>query len=102
MTDEEFAQVMALGHELSGVEFKGPGPLSDSRLVAQVVKAVLGMANRRDGGMVIIGVADRGSALEPVGTGDADLATWRYDAVADQVARLCRPRRQLRVGSQGV
>ena len=32
MTDEEFAQIMKLRHELGGVEFKGPGPVSDGRL----------------------------------------------------------------------
>lgn len=91
MTDEEFAQILALGHEMRGVEFKSPGPLSNERLMAQVVKAVLGMANRRDGGRVIIGVADNGSVLEPVGLGEDDLATWTYDAVGDQVARYADP-----------
>ena len=91
MTDEEFARTMALGHELRGIEFKGPGPLSDRRLVAQAVKAVLGMANRRDGGRVIIGVEDNRAVLKPVGLSDGDLATWTYDAVADQIARYADP-----------
>ncbi len=43
MTDEEFAQIMGLSRELRGVEFIGPGPLSNGRLVAQVVKGVLSM-----------------------------------------------------------
>jgi len=91
MTDQEFAETMSLGHETSGVEFKGPGPLSNGRLVAQVVKAVLGMANRRDGGRVIIGVDDDGSSINPVGLSDRDLGTWRHDYVADQIARYADP-----------
>lgn len=88
MTDEEFAQVMNLAHELTGVEFKGPGPSNEKRLFAQVVKAVLGMANRRDGGRVIIGVEDNESALNPVGLSESHLATWHYDEVADLIGTL--------------
>lgn len=91
MTDEEFAQVMSLSRELRGTEFKGPGASSNSRLLAQVVKAVLGMANRRDGGRVIIGVADSEGVLNPVGLRDADLDTWKYDVVADRIAVYADP-----------
>ncbi len=82
---------MALSHELSGVEFKGPGSLQDSRFVAQVVKAVLGMTNRRDGGSVIIGVRDDGGTLTLSGITADDLPSWTYDAVADQIARYADP-----------
>ena len=91
MNDADFARIMELGHELRGVEFKGPGPVSSGRLVAQVVKAVLGLANIRDGGRVIVGVEDNGNVLNPIGIGDDDLSTWTYDAVADQVARYADP-----------
>lgn len=91
MTDEEFAEELALGHETSGVEFKGPGPRSNRQLFAQVVRAVLGMANRRDGGRVIIGVEDNNGVLNPVGLIEHDLATWRYDHVADGIARYADP-----------
>ena len=82
---------MALGHELGGIEFKGPGPLTDRRLTAQVVRAMLGMANRRDGGNVIIGVVDREDLLNPVGIGGDELGSWVYDDLADQVARSADP-----------
>ena len=88
MTDEEFALTLESRQETTGIEFKGPGPLSDGRLVAQVVKAVLGMSNRLGGGRVIIGVRDDG---EPGGLSDADLPTWAYDAVANQIARYADP-----------
>ena len=94
MNDADFARIMELGHELRGVEFKGPGPVSSGRLVAQVVKAVLGLANIRDGGRVIVGVEDNGNVLNPIGIGDDDLSTWTYDAVADQVARYADPSSQ--------
>lgn len=91
MTDEEFAQIMSLAHEIRGVEFKGPGSSSDRRLFAQVVKAMLGMANRRDGGRVVIGVEDLGSVLNPIGLDTGQLATWNYDHVADRVAVYADP-----------
>lgn len=91
MTDEEFAQIISLAHEIRGVEFKGPGSSSDRRLFAQVVKAVLGMANRRDGGRVVIGVEDLGNALNPIGLDAGQLATWNYDHVADRVAVYADP-----------
>jgi len=91
MTDQEFAEILALGHEASGVEFKGPGKRSERRLFAQVVRAVLGMANRRGGGKVVIGVEDIGGVLNPAGLSQSDLATWRYDDVADGIAVYADP-----------
>ena len=91
MTDEEFARIVELGHELSGVEFKSPGPVSDGRLIAQVVKAMLDMCNRRDGGTVIIGVEENQGVLNQVGLSESEIAGWNYDAVADQVARYADP-----------
>ena len=86
MTDQEFAQILELDHETSGVEFKGPGPRSNPRLFTRVVRAVLGMANRRDGGRVIIGVEDNGGVLTPVGLSEEALITWRYDDIAAGIA----------------
>ncbi|MYA62205.1 MAG: ATP-binding protein [Dehalococcoidia bacterium] len=91
MTEEDFSRIMGLGHELSGVEFKSPGPMSNRRLVAQVIRAILGMCNRRDGGTVIIGVEDAQGVLNPVGLTEPDLSEWSYDALADQIARYADP-----------
>jgi predicted HTH transcriptional regulator len=49
------------------------------------------MANRRDGGRVIVGVAEGGSTLDPVGLSDPDIATWNYDDVAAGVAVYADP-----------
>ncbi len=91
MTDEDFIRIMELRHELSGVEFKGPGPISNRRLVAQVIRAILGMSNRRDGGIVIIGVEDSGGVLSPVGLMPSDLDGWTPDSLSDQVANYADP-----------
>lgn len=91
MTDEEFAAILEQRREASATEFKGPGRLGDGRLVAQVVKAVLGMSNRSGGGNVIIGVIANESTFNPVGLNGEELSTWSYDHVADQIARYADP-----------
>ena len=74
MTEQEFETLLAIGHELNGVEFKGRGARTDSAFLAGVIRAILGMANRRDGGFVILGVdAD---SLEPVGFEDDEVKAW--------------------------
>lgn len=89
MTEEQFAQILALGHETTGVEFKGPG--SRRALLAKVVRAVLGMANRRDGGLVIVGVEESGSTLIPKGLESDDLATWKQEDVTGALAAYADP-----------
>ncbi len=91
MTEEEFEARLTLGHEQRGVEFKGPGKRSDKPFFARVTRAVLGMANRRDGGQVIIGVQDNEGTLTPVGLSKPALATWKYDDVADALAVYADP-----------
>lgn len=89
--DKDFIEIMGLNHELNGVEFKSPGPVSNRRLVAQVIRAILGMSNRRDGGTIIIGVEDNQSVLNPVGLTPSDLGGWTYDALADRAANYADP-----------
>ena len=92
MTDEEFAAYLALRHELRGVEFKSSGSRDEKPFLAKVVRAMLGIANCRGGGFVILGVADTGSRLEPVGMTRGDLVTWeKYDHVADAVSAYADP-----------
>jgi len=91
MTDEEFAEIIALDYELPGIEFKGPALASDKHLFASVAKAVLGMANRRDGGHVIIGVKCSPSVVERIGLTEPQLRTWNYDDVASKLAEYAEP-----------
>ena len=91
MNDREFEDILALGHERRGTEFKGPGPRTDKYLFAKVARAVLGMVNRRDGGLVIIGVHDKNSVLKPVGLSTANLTTWNHDEVSTALAAYADP-----------
>ena len=56
-----------------------------------MVKAALGMANNRDGGNIVIGVAEEAGEVAKVGLEDSDLNSWSYDDFADQIARYADP-----------
>jgi predicted HTH transcriptional regulator len=93
MTEEEFMELLSYGREQRGVEFKGPGSKTGNKqLFAKVVRAVLSMANNRNGGLVIIGVAeDEHGKPVPSGISELDLATWDYDEIADSFAQYADP-----------
>lgn len=83
-------ELLAPGEQL-GVEFKGPGPLSDTRLRAQAVRAIMGLANRRDGGTLVIGVDAAPGRFDVRGLQPGELNSWDGDAVADAVAAYADP-----------
>lgn len=89
----DIRSLIALGRERSGVEFKGAGSRTDSPFKGKVVRGILAMANRRDGGLVLLGIkeqSDGGLAIE--GLAPDQLATWRHDHLADTVAEYADPR----------
>jgi len=90
VTEQDFESLLARGYETNGVEFKGPGNRTDSAFMAVVTRAILGMANRRDGGLVIIGVESE--SLVPVGFGDDEVKAWlNYDELAARVNEHASP-----------
>ncbi len=92
MTEDNFARLLVLQHELPGVEFKSLGPRGEKALFHSVVRAVLGMANRRDGGRIVIGLREgSGGKLDLVGLTDEDAATWRHDHLANAIAPYADP-----------
>jgi len=86
---EILTEVLARGYELRGIECKGPGSRKNKPYFAKVLRAMIGMANRRDGGFIIIGIEDKG--LKPIGLNETDLDTWKYDHVGDAVAPYVEP-----------
>jgi Putative DNA-binding domain len=92
-TEEQFRNWLERNHEQFGVEFKGPAPMQDKGVIGKVLGAAMRMANRRDGGVIVIGVDEDKVAHRyvPMGLSDADRASWRYDDVADQFAKYTEP-----------
>ena len=91
MTGQEIEELLLRGHEMTGVEFKGPGPRTNNLLLSKILRAAMAMANLQDGGLVIIGVADNGDKLTATGLNDTDLPTWQYDHIATQLALYAEP-----------
>src|SRR4051794_2988975 len=92
MTEQDFEELLDRGYETSGVEFKEPGARSDKFFLAKVVRGVLGMANRRDGGYVIVGVEEIEGNLTPKGLSHTQIESWRsYDDVAASINERASP-----------
>ena len=92
MNEQDLEPLISLGHELPGVEFKGPGPRTDPHFFAKVTRAVLGMANRPSGGLVIVGVDEAGDGtLRPTGLSPQDVASWDFDSVSAALTAAADP-----------
>ena len=88
MTDQEIFELVAAG-ERRGVEFKGPRSRTSRQQLAEVARAVLGLTNTRDGGLVLVGVSDA-REIQGLSAGDAD--SWRRaDDVRSSLARFADP-----------
>ena len=92
MEESVFREIIVRAHEQRGVEFKGPGSKKDKHLFAKVTRAAQSMANRRDGGIVIIGIDEnRNGELNLVGLTDQDLLGWERDELGDSFAEFSDP-----------
>ena len=91
LTNEQMNELFTLKNEIPGVECKSPGSLKDNPLLGRVIRAVIGMANRRDGGIVIVGISERNHLLSYDGLTEEQAATWLYDHLADSFAKYTEP-----------
>ncbi len=87
----ELIDIFSLPHEFRQVEFKEPGKFEGLFLI-KIIKAILGMANSRDGGKIIIGVReDSNGNLERIGLDKDQLLSWKYDDLAAKVFSYSDP-----------
>lgn len=100
MEPDELDDLLASPHERPNLEVKAPGPLSNKgAFSARAVRAVLGLANLRDGGTLVVGVTERpqGQGLIRQGLTAADLGTWDNDRLATIVNNYADPSVELTV-----
>lgn len=92
VSQEDVEQLLAVGNESPSFEVKGPGSLSEKAFAAKIARAAMAMANRRDGGVVCIGI-DETTMKEMLPGLDADQAgEWGdFDTVAAALARYADP-----------
>jgi predicted HTH transcriptional regulator len=89
---DEVRQYIALGREQSFVEFKSSGSRIDRAFLAKVIRGILAMANRRDGGRILVGVRETDGGLQLVGLAADQEATWTHDDLANSIAEYADPR----------
>src|SRR4051794_5375474 len=83
--------ILALGRcqEQTWLDFKESQPWPDLRW--RLLKTIMGMANLRDGGLILIGVSERDNTWELIGIDQAHLDTFDYDDIADQLNKYASP-----------
>jgi len=93
LTPDDLERVFDLGHEVPGIEFKPPCslPWSMDWNLARIIRAAIGMANRRGGGHIVIGVNEEHKKIIPVGLADSELDTWVYDDVTAKIKKYVAP-----------
>jgi predicted HTH transcriptional regulator len=75
--------------ESQGVDFKESAAWE--ALKWRVIKSVLGMGNLRDGGIIVIGVSERGGSWNLEGISSDHLTTYNVDTVIDQINAYISP-----------
>ena len=72
--------------EAPDIEFKESAPWDT--LKWKIIKTALAMGNLRDGGILIVGVAERAGQEQRTGITQTDLETYDRDNIADQFERF--------------
>lgn len=99
LNDEQLAAIIDLGYEQRGVEFKSAGDRTDRAFLANVARAVLALANQRDGGHVIIGLSEEGVDAAETGLSDEQVQQWlSFDDVSDQINAYADPPVRIQLG----
>src|SRR5947207_15618761 len=63
----------------------------------RLLKTIMGMANLRDGGLILVGVAEKGTAWELTGIEPDHLAAFDYDDIIDQLSKYASPQVNLAI-----
>lgn len=99
LNDEQLAAIIEAGYEQRGVEFKSAGDRTDRAFLANVARAVLALANQRDGGYVIVGLSEDGIDAAGTGLSDEQLKQWlSFDDVTDQINAYADPPVRIQLG----
>jgi hypothetical protein len=75
--------------EQTWLDFKESQPWEELRW--RLLKTIMGMANLRDGGLIMVGVAERGNNWELTGIESSHLASYDYDDIIDQLSKYASP-----------
>ena len=90
-TDLKGRIALALGRcqEQPWLDFKESQPWDVLRW--RLLKTTMAMANLRDGGLIVVGVAERGTSWELTGITADHLNSYDYDDITDQLSKYASP-----------
>jgi hypothetical protein len=101
LSAEEIEAVLQGGHELRGVEVKGPGTATDGPLFAKVMRACISMGNHSDGGHVLVGLDDTNLQGMLPGLEPSAVAAWLdFDTISARMAEYADPPLRFRVDTR--
>lgn len=86
---ELLSQAIDEGRESQKLEYKQSAPWSE--LEKKLIRTALAMANVRDGGKIVIGMAQVGNEFSPIGMAEADVSTYKSDDIKSAVNRYADP-----------
>jgi predicted HTH transcriptional regulator len=86
---ERAVSALELCQESQGVEFKESAPWDT--LKVKLTRTSMAMANLRDGGIIIVGVSQRGNSWELSGIDPAHLASYDVDVIVNHVNSFATP-----------
>jgi predicted HTH transcriptional regulator len=86
---ERAVSALELCQESQGVEFKESAPWDT--LKVKLTRTSMAMANLRDGGIIIVGVSQRGDSWELTGTDPTHLASYDVDVIVNHVNSFATP-----------
>ena len=89
MNNPDFKQLVMHGQEERWLEYKPPADWHDMK--HHVVRCCLAMANKRNGGFLIIGLKERDNRFEQIGLTDEQSATYNADEIRDHVNSYAEP-----------
>jgi hypothetical protein len=98
MEPSDLIELILRGRESRRVEMKASLDFSRKTVKAKLAKAAMGMANTRDGGIVILGMKELGEGqFEPQGMDPGHLLTFDQDRVSSSVMEYAAPYVELAV-----
>lgn len=91
-SQSDVEQLLEVGNESQSFEVKGPGSLTSKPFAAKVARAVMAMGNRRDGGVVCVGINEPQIKDKLPGLTDDQAKEWAdFDNVSATLARYSDP-----------
>ena len=88
---QELIDLILHGREERNLEYKGPMSWKQRDVKVEITRCILGMANIRDGGFIVIGVEQQGNSFVPVGMPPEQMQSFTQDKVDDYVKNYPDP-----------